>query len=459
MFKSTKKIHFVGIGGIGMSGIAEILLKQGFEVSGSDMSSSQNTDYLISKGAVIYIGHSAENIKDAEVVVYSSAVNIVDNPETTYAREHKIPLIRRAEMLAEVSRLNYSIGVAGTHGKTTTTSMLSLILIEAGIDPTVIVGGRLSDLGGTNARLGSGEWTVLEADEFDRSFLQLTPTISVINNIESEHLDVYRDVEDIESTFSEFANKVPFYGFVSLGLDDNGVKNILPKLNKKFVTFGFNRNCDFRGETPVYHNREASCEVYEFGKKLGSIKIRIPGEYNLKNALASTSVARMMGIDFNTIQTALEKFSGVFRRFEDKGYYHGVRIIDDYAHHPSEVKACLKGARDSFDNRIVCLFQPHTYTRTRDQYLEFAKSFDEVDEIIITDVYPARELPIEGVTGKLIADSAIQFGHKNVHYVSDNSMIEDVVKSKLKEGDILITMGAGNIWKIGENLIKQSGDL
>lgn len=457
MFKSTKKIHFVGIGGIGMSGIAEILLKQGFEVSGSDMSSSQNTDYLISKGAKIYIGHSSENIQDAEVVVYSSAVNINENPETIFAKEHKIPLIRRAEMLAEVSRLNYSIGVAGTHGKTTTTSMLSLILIEAGIDPTVIVGGRLSDLGGTNARLGNGEWTVLEADEFDRSFLQLTPTISVINNIESEHLDVYRDVEDIETTFSEFANKVPFYGFVSLGLDDNGVKNILPKLNKKFVTFGFNRNCDYRGENPVYQNREASCEVYEFGKKLGSIKIRIPGEYNLKNALASTSVARMMGIDFNVIRTALEKFSGVFRRFEEKGYYNGVRVIDDYAHHPSEVKACLKGARDSFDNRIVCLFQPHTYTRTRDQYLEFAKSFDEADEIIITDVYPARELPIEGVTGKLIADSAIQFGHKNVSYVSDNSMVEDVVKSKIKEGDILITMGAGNIWKIGENLIKQNG--
>lgn len=457
MFKSIKNIHFVGIGGIGMSGIAEVLLNQGFNISGSDMSSSQNTEYLIEKGAKVYIGHSQDNVKDAEVIVYSSAVKINENPETIYAKEHKIPLIRRAEMLAEVSRLNYSIAVAGTHGKTTTTSMLALILIEANIDPTVIVGGRLSDFGGTNARLGKGEWTLVEADEFDRSFLQLTPTISIINNIESEHLDVYRDVADIESTFLEFANKVPFYGFVSIGLDDNGVKNILPNINKKFVTFGFNRNCDYRGDNPIYNNREASCEVYEFGKKLGTIKIRIPGEYNLKNALASISIARMMRIDFDIIQNALNKFSGVFRRFEEKGSFKGVRVIDDYAHHPSEVKACLKGARESFKNRIVCLFQPHTYTRTRDQYLDFAKAFDEADEIIITDIYPAREKPIEGVTGKLISDSAIQFGHKNVNYVQDFDKVEETVKSIVKEGDILITMGAGNIWKIGENLINQLG--
>lgn len=440
-----------------MSGIAEVLLNQGFSISGSDMAESQNTEYLREKGATIYIGHSEENVKNSEVVVYSSAVKILENPETLYASQHKIPLIRRAEMLAEVSRLNYSIAVAGTHGKTTTTSMLGLILIEANIDPTVIVGGRLSDFGGTNARLGKGEWTLVEADEFDRSFLQLTPTISIINNIESEHLDVYRDIEDIENTFTEFANKVPFYGFVSLGLDDEGVKNILPSINKKHITFGFNRNCDYRGDNPVYDKRTASCEVFEFGKKLGTIKIRIPGEYNLKNALAAVSIARSMDIPFETIQIALSKFSGVFRRFEEKGYFNDVLVIDDYAHHPSEVKACLKGARDSFENRIVCLFQPHTFTRTKDQYLDFAKSFDDADVLIVTDIYPAREKPIEGITGKLISDSAVQFGHKNVEYIENYNDIENHLKNLLQKGDILITMGAGNIWQIGEKLVKQNG--
>jgi len=456
VFKSIKNIHFVGIGGIGMSGIAEVLLNQGFNISGSDLSESQNTQYLQNKGAKIYIGHNASNIIDSEVVVYSSAVNIKENPETKFAIDHKIPLIRRAEMLAEISRLNYSVAIAGTHGKTTTTSMLGLILIEAGIDPTVIVGGRLSDFGGTNARLGKGEWTVVEADEFDRSFLQLTPTISIINNIESEHLDVYRDLEDIENTFTEFANKVPFYGFVALGLDDNGVKNILPNVNKKIVTFGFNRNCDFRGDNPIYKDKTASCDVYEFGKKLGTIKIRIPGEYNLKNALATIAVARSMNIEFGIIQNALSKFAGVFRRFEEKGEYNGVKIIDDYAHHPSEVKACLKGARESFKNRIVCVFQPHTFTRTKDQYIEFAKSFDEADVILITDVYPAREKPIEGITGKLIADAAVQFGHKNVIYIQNDNEIEATIKNVIKPDDLLITMGAGNIWKIGENLVNSN---
>lgn len=456
MFKSIKNIHFVGIGGIGMSGIAEVLLNQGFNISGSDLTESQNTEYLKNKGANIYIGHSEENIKQSEVVVYSSAVNTKENPETKYCLENKIPLIRRAEMLAEISRLNYSVAIAGTHGKTTTTSMLGLILIEAGIDPTVIVGGRLSDFGGTNARLGKGEWTIVEADEFDRSFLQLTPTISIINNIESEHLDVYRDLEDIEDTFTEFANKVPFYGFVSLGLDDDGVKNILPKVNKKIVTFGFNRNCDYKGDNTIYKNKTASCDVFEYGKKLGRIKIRIPGEYNLKNALATISVARSMGVEFDVIQEALAKFAGVYRRFEDKGEYNGIKIIDDYAHHPSEVKACLKGARESFKNRIVCVFQPHTFTRTRDQYIDFAKSFDEADVILITDIYPAREKPIEGVTGKLISDSAIQFGHKNVIYIQNNDEIEDTIKGILQPNDLLITMGAGNIWKIGESLVKSS---
>lgn len=453
MFRSVKHLHFVGIGGIGMSGIAEILIEQGFEISGSDIARSQNTEYLENKGAKVFIGHHKSNIEGAEVIVYSSAVDIEKNPETLEAKRKNIPVIRRAEMLAEVSRLTYSIGVAGTHGKTTTTSMLGLILIEAGIDPTVIVGGRLKDFGGTNARLGNGEWTVVEADEFDRSFLMLYPTISIINNIEAEHLDVYRDINDIENTFTQFANKTPFYGLCALGLDDDGVKNILPKLNKKIKTFGFNRNCDIRGDEAFYKNGEASCDVYEEGKKLGRIKIRIPGEYNLKNALAAITVARNLDIDFKVIQTALSKFSGVFRRFETKGEYKGVKIVDDYAHHPSEVKACLDGAREAFSNRIVCLFQPHTFTRTRDQYKEFAKSFDNADLLFVTDIYPAREKPIPGISGKLIADEALSYGYKNVFYIEKNENILKIVKEHLQDGDLLITMGAGNIWKFGLELI------
>lgn len=459
MFRSIERIHFIGIGGIGMSGIAEILLNQGFNISGSDLNDSEITRNLERLGAKIFKGHDPENVHGADVVVYSSAVKIDENPETKEAVHLKIPIIRRAEMLSEVSRLNYSIAVAGTHGKTTTTSMLGLILIKGGIDPTVIVGGRLKDFGGTNARLGKGDWTVVEADEFDRSFLQLTPTISIVNNIEAEHLDIYRDLEDIEATFTEFSNKVPFYGFVSVCLDDDGVKNILPAINKKTVTYGFNRNCDIRGDKPTIKGRVASCDVYENDELLGRIEIKIPGEHNLKNALAAVSVARALDVDFETIQKALSEFEGVFRRFEHKGEWNGVKIVDDYAHHPTEVQATLEGASSGYPDRIVCLFQPHTYTRTRDQYKEFARSFDEADVLIVTDIYPAREKPIEGVDGKLIADAAIQYGHKNVIYVEDNNLIEETVKSIVKEGDMLITMGAGNIWQIGDKLVSENNDV
>lgn len=459
MFRSVERIHFIGIGGIGMSGIAEILLNQGFNVSGSDINSTEITQNLESLGAKIFKGHSAKNVHGAEVVVYSSAVNIQENPESKEAIHLKIPLIRRAEMLSEVSRLGYSIAVAGTHGKTTTTSMLGLVLINAGIDPTVIVGGRLKDFGGTNARLGEGDWTVVEADEFDRSFLQLTPTISIINNIEAEHLDIYRDLEDIENTFTEFANKVPFYGSVAVCLDDDGVKNILPLINKKVITYGFSRNCDIRGDNIQIDGRNSSCDVYENDKLLGKLEIQIPGEHNLTNALAALTVARSMNIDFDVIKEALSKFEGVFRRLEHKGEWNGVKIIDDYAHHPTEVQATLEGVSKGYSNRIVCLFQPHTYTRTRDQYKEFARSFDEADVLIVTDVYAAREKAIDGIDGNLIAETAIQYGHKNVIYVKDNEKIIDSVKSVLKSGDILITMGAGNIWKIGEELVSENSNV
>jgi UDP-N-acetylmuramate--alanine ligase len=454
MFAKVKNIHFVGIGGIGMSGIAEILINQGFHVTGSDMSKSENTEYLENLGAKVYIGHNAENVADAEVVVYSSAVKPKDNPETLYALEHNVPLIRRAEMLSEVSRLNYCLAISGTHGKTTTTSMVSLILIKAGIDPTVLVGGRLKDFGGTNARLGKGQWTILEADEFDRSFLQLSPTIAVINNIEAEHLDIYKDIEDIKNTFLEFGNKVPFYGFVALGLDDSRNREIMSSINKKVVTYGLSRHCDVRADKITYDEKFTEFDVFENNSLLGRIRINIPGNHNVKNALAA--IALGMDIEFSVIKEGLEDFHGVMRRFEHKGTYKGAIVIDDYAHHPSEVSATLDAARNGWNKRIVCVFQPHTYTRTRDLYKEFGQSFDNADVLIITDVYPAREEPIEGVDGELIANAAKKFGHKNVLYVKEFSDLTAKVKEIATSEDIILTVGAGPIWKVAQDLISSN---
>jgi UDP-N-acetylmuramate--alanine ligase len=454
MYSSIKKIHFVGIGGIGMSGIAEILINQGFKLSGSDLSSSDNTQYLESLGAKIFIGHNYENIQDCEVVVYSSAVKVNENPETVEALKRGIPVLRRAEMLAEVSRLNYCLAVSGTHGKTTTTSMCGLIMMKANMDPTVIVGGRLKGLGGTNARLGKGEWTVVEADEFDRSFLQLFPTIAIINNIEEEHLDIYKDFDDLKTTFSEFANKVPFYGFVAVCLDDLGVKDILKNIKKKVITFGLSRHADVSASNLKFYKNFSECTVFKNGEELGILKINIPGIHNIKNALGACSVALELGIGFDIIKDAIAEFTGVFRRFEIKGEKDGILIIDDYAHHQTEIRATLQAARAGWDNRIVCIFQPHTYSRTQSFYKEFGRSFDDADILIITDVYPARELPIEGITGKLIADEAINSGHKNVIYVEDKNELFDTVKSIIKSGDIVLTMGAGDIWKLSDLLMK-----
>lgn len=453
MFSTVKKIHFVGIGGIGMSGIAEILITQGFKVSGSDMNQSENTDYLLKLGAEIHIGHNESNIEGAEVIVYSSAVKPTENPETKLALENNIPVIRRAEMLAELSRLNYCIGISGTHGKTTTTSMISLILIEAGIDPTVLVGGRLQDFGGTNARLGKGQWIVVEADEYDRSFLQLTPTIAVINNVEADHLDIYSDIQDIYNTFTEFANKVPFYGLVALCLDDLGCKEIYSRINKKIATYGFSLHSMIRGDEPTFDERKSSCKVYNGEKLLGTIEIGMPGKHNLINALAATTVALQMDIDFECIQKALRQFNGVFRRFENKGNYKNCLVIDDYAHHPSEIKATLEAARKGWGKKIICIFQPHTFTRTRDMYEEFGKSFDNADVLIITEIYPAREKPIEGVTGELIATAAKNYGHRSVEYVPNKDNLKSVIDKHISEDYVIITVGAGNIFKFAEMLV------
>lgn len=454
MFKSIKKVHFVGIGGIGMSGIAEILINQGFEVSGSDLAKSENTEYLKKLGAAVSIGHNAENISNAEVVVYSSAVKPNENPETLEAYKRNIPVLRRAEMLSEVTRLNYCLAISGTHGKTTTTSMCGLILIKAGFDPTVIVGGRLKSFGGTNARLGKGEWTVVEADEFDRSFLQLMPSIAIINNIEEEHLDIYKDFDDLKTTFSEFANKVPFYGFVAVCLDEPGVKDILPNIKKKIITYGLSKHCDVSAEDIVFKENSTKCDIIRNGQSLGDLIINVPGIHNVKNALAAISVALEMGIDFDLIRQSISEFTGVFRRFEIKGEKKGVLIIDDYAHHPTEIKASLQAASNGWKRRCVCVFQPHTYSRTQSFYQDFGRSFDDADILIVTDVYPAREQPIPGITGKIIADAAINSGHRNVIYIEDKNQLLEKVKEIIEQGDLLITMGAGDIWKLANQLME-----
>lgn len=438
-----------------MSGIAEILLSQGFRVSGSDMAQSDNTDYLKTLGAEIHIGHKAENITGAEVVVYSSAVKPDHNPETVAAMQLKIPVIRRAEMLAEVARLNYCLAVAGTHGKTTTTSLCGLVLMHAGIDPTVIVGGRLRGLGGSNARLGKGKWTVVEADEYDRSFLQLLPTIAVVTNIEAEHLDIYRDIEDIKATFRQFLSEVPFYGAVVLCLDDPGVREILHEINKKVVTYGFSPHCDVRAVETSYHERSSISTIFAFGRELGELRLNIPGQHNVKNALAAVAVGLQLGIDFSVIAAALADFNGVLRRFEILGESAGAMVVDDYAHHHTEVRATLSAARNGWKRRIVCVFQPHTFTRTRDFVKEFGQSFDDADVLVVTDVYPSREQPIEGVTGELIAQAARNYGHKNVYYVPDKSQILAQLETILQPGDLLLTLGAGDVNKVAAAWMKK----
>ena len=453
MFSSIRKLHFVGIGGIGMSGIAEILNAEGFVVTGSDRAASENTERLQSLGISVLIGHDAGNLApDVDALVYSSAVGS-DNPEVTEAHRRKIPVIRRAEMLAEVMRLKYGIGIAGTHGKTTTTSMVSLVLMEGGIDPTVIVGGRLRGLAGSNARLGRGEFIVVEADEFDRSFLSITPTIAVLTTLETDHLDCYRDLDDIKSAFIQFAGKVPFYGFVVLCLDEPALQDIMPKIKKKIVTYGLNGQADLQAVDIVHRQNLTKFTVLRDGKELGEIELQIPGDHNVQNALAATAVGLELQVPFSKVKAGIEKFTGVFRRWEVKAEINGITVIDDYAHHPTEIRATLAGAKAGWRRRTVCVFQPHLYSRTRDFYDEFGRAFFNADVLIVTDVYPAREEPIQGVSGELIANAAKEFGHKQVHYVPEKKDVPGYLMTITRPGDMVITMGAGDIWKFGEQFI------
>ncbi|GAB1443869.1 UDP-N-acetylmuramate--L-alanine ligase [Ignavibacteriales bacterium] len=453
MFSKFTKVHFVGIGGIGMSSIAEILISKGFTVSGSDKNRSDTTERLESIGAVVYEGHSAENIKDVDVVVYSSAV-IESNPEVMEAVSRNIPVIKRSEMLAETMRMQkYGIGIAGTHGKTTTTSMTGLVLTEAGIDPTIIVGGKLSSLGGTNARLGHGDFIVVEADEFDRTFLKLMPAIAAITTLEREHLDTYRDLDDIKDAFIEFANKVPFYGFVVLCMDEPALLDIRPFINKRIITYGVTPQADLRAVNIIHDGYKTKYTVVYNNNTLGDITIGVPGLHNVKNSLVAVTIALELMVPFETIKMALERFSGVYRRFEVK-YDKEVMVVDDYGHHPTETTATLSGIRSGWQRRLVSVFQPHLYSRTRDFYQEFGRSFLNSDVFICTDIYPAREEPIEGVTGALVAEAARKMGHKNVIFVPNKEDVPTTLMRITEPGDIIVTLGAGDIWKYGEKFVE-----
>ncbi len=453
MLGRTRKIHFIGIGGIGMSGIAEFLHNQGLQISGSDMKKTEITAHLEDIGIKVTEGHDPALIEDADVVVKSSAVHD-DNAEIVAAKALKIPVIRRAEMLAEITRMSFSIGISGTHGKTTTTSMAGLVLEEAGLNPTIIVGGKVKNFGSNNV-MGSGKYIVVEADEYDHSFLSLTPCIAGITNVDEDHLDCYRNLDDIKGAFIEYANKVPFFGSVIACLDDPGVQAILPQINKKIVTYGLSRQADIQAMDITMKDFVTSYSLAYKGYKLGRITMNVTGKHNIQNSLMAAAIGLELDLPFKSIQDALAKFSGVYRRFDLKGEADNIIVYDDYAHHPTEIMATLEGFKDSVNRRIVALFQPHLYSRTRDLYEKFGKSFFSCDCLILAPIYPAREEAIPGISSQMIADVAVQSGHRQVHVVEDNARLVPETLALLKPGDLFITMGAGNIWQFGEEILAE----
>jgi len=454
MFRKFKKIHFIGIGGIGMSGIAELLLNLKFEVTGSDLRITETTQHLEEKGAKVYQGHNPDNVDDSDVVVYSSAVTL-DNPEVKAAQERNIPIIRRAEMLGELLKLKkYSIAIAGTHGKTTTTSMVGNMMSTGGLDPTLIIGGILKHLK-SNAFLGQGEYVVAEADEFDRTFLSLTPTIAIITSIEAEHLDTYKDLDDLKDAFVQFANTVPFYGVILACLDEPSVQDILPRLSRRHITYGLSTQADVRAVNVVYKEMQSIFDIHVGNEKYGKITLQMPGTHNVKNATGTVALGLELGLEFDDIRKGLETFETVNRRFEVRGEIDDILFIDDYAHHPTEVKATVTAAKEGWNRRVIAVFQPHLYTRTRDFKEEFGKAFLQSDVLVVTDVYPSREKPIPGVTGKLVTDAARSFGHKQVHYIEDKEELPEKVANLLRPGDLVVTLGAGDITKYNEKILEE----
>ena len=453
MYRKNQCIHFVGIGGIGMSGIAELLLNLGYRVSGSDLRESDITRRLASLGGVIHLGHDAAWVGGADVVVTSSAVKR-DNPEVLAARDAHLPIIPRAEMLAELMRLQaYGIAVAGSHGKTTTTSMVGWMLAEAGLDPTVVIGGKVNSLG-TNAKLGTGEFLVAEADESDGSFIKLSPVLEIVTNIDFEHVDHYADIDAVKAAFLEFINKIPFYGAAILCLDDPHVASLLPEIKKRTITYGFTSQADIQARDVKGQGFINRFEVCRHGVLLGKVSLLVPGQHNVYNALAAIALGLELEIPFATISKALGGFTGVQRRLQVKGESQGITVMDDYGHHPTEIRATLAALRSAWPKRrLVVLFQPHRYTRTAGLFKEFCTAFHDADLLLLTEIYAASEAPIEGVTAESLMDGIKQHGQKFVEYVPALDAMAQVVQPLLKRGDVVLTLGAGSIYRVGEELL------
>jgi len=455
MYGNIEKIHFVGIGGIGMSGIAEVLLNLGYKVSGSDLRESDTTERLRNLGGDIFIGHDTANLTNVDVVVTSTAVQ-TDNPEVIEARRRMVPVIPRAEMLAELMRMKYGIAIAGTHGKTTTTSMVATVLTHAGIDPTIVIGGKLNTLG-SNAKLGQGQFLVAEADESDGSFLTLSPTIAVVTNIDADHLDYYKGgIEEIKDTFVSFINKVPFYGLAVLCQEDRNINEIIPRIKKRFMTYGLSSQADLRATHVKLDGFQTTFTAHYKGYRLGEISFKMPGAHNVLNALACTAVALELDVPFDKIQEGFAQFGGVGRRFTVKGEKNGIMVVDDYGHHPAEIRATLGAARNGWpERRLVVAFQPHRYSRTKELFNEFVTCFYDADVLVLTDIYAASEQPIPGVTAERLAEEVSRHGQKDVTYIADRTALPDHLADVIKEGDIVITLGAGNIWQAGEELVSR----
>ena len=454
MFRGRiRSIHFVGVGGVGMSGIAEVLLESGFDITGSDLRQNDYTERLVYKGARIFKGHSATHVVDADVVVFSSAVS-ADNVELVEARAKLIPVIPRAEMLGELMRIKDGIAIAGSHGKTTTTSLVATVLRAAGLDPTVIIGGRLNALG-SGATRGTGELLVAEADESDGSFLHLIPTIAVLTNIDSEHLDHYGDLDAVKSAFVDFANRVPFYGLVVACLDHPNVQDVLPEVDKRVVTYGLSAQADFRAKNPVFSGLSVGFEVEHRGEGLGHFEVRMPGIHNVLNALATIAVADELQVPHDEVRHALQTFEGVQRRFTVVGEVNEITIVDDYGHHPSEVQVTLEAAQRAFGRRLVVAFQPHRYTRTRDSFDELTRAFNRADVVLISDVYAAGEDPIEGADSEHLVQAIAAHGHRDVTWVPFREDLTDAIVERARPGDVVITLGAGDITKTAPELLRR----
>lgn len=447
MFRGrVRRVHFIGVGGIGMSGLAEILRSMDFEVSGSDLKAGENMSRLERLGARIHVGHAASHVVGADVVVYSSAISR-DNPELEAAEKAGIPVITRGEMLAELMRMKYAVVIAGSHGKTTTTSLVATVLRAAGLDPTVVVGGRMASLG-SNARLGAGDLLVAESDESDGSFLRLSPTIAAITNVDPEHLDFYGSHEALKSAFVQFAERVPFYGLCVLCLDHPHVRDLLPRINRRYVTYGESRQADYVADTIAYKGLETSFRVHRRGESLGDFVVRMPGQHNVLNCLAVIAISDELEVPLDVVKESLATFRGVARRFTVVAEPAGIALVDDYSHHPVEIRAALNAARNAYSNRVIVAFQPHRYTRTHALFHDFAQAFDQADLVFVTDIYAAGERPVPGVSAEALTEAIARQGHRSVEFIADREELTRRLASAAAPGDVVIALGAGDINRV-----------